>query len=373
MGQRIIADNWSLQAISELLSQGLDPGDNLGVAPLTDPDKPAVVLPQAVIDLEALFDFLTDVVLRDQILVDDQYHDAWFGDEGPLAELAQRSIVRPHPFLEHPDRLDGPRREFVRRLVLNPMMAQEQAVNEAAWSQSGQSPHKFTAQLVWGGAGMLARAWVNEAPYTPHPLRRRLFERAGVLALGPANALNEFKQSLAQHRTALYRPAVGGDALFGAQVVLPALPALVLRDANSLTDLFVVASQMRERLSELRAWLSQYQEALSVGEFKLIASQSKRLRTLAKEVERALGQKPSDAASLTIGWSWFKLNLKLDHKAWLPKLDRIQTQAATLTFAPSGGQELRKLLGFFGHQHSALGARRPNRRTLFVPPQVKQY
>ena len=99
MGQRVIADNWSLQAVSELLTQGLDPDDNPGIAPLTDPDKLTTALPQAVTDLEALFDFITDVALRDQILVDDNYHDAWFGDEGPLAELAQRSIVRPHPFL----------------------------------------------------------------------------------------------------------------------------------------------------------------------------------------------------------------------------------------------------------------------------------
>ena len=145
--------------------------------------------------------------------------------------------------------------------------------------------------------------------------------------------------------------------MYGAQVVLPALPALVLRDASSLSDMFVVASQIRDRLSELRAWLSQYQEALTAGEFRSIATESKRLRTLAKEVERALGQKPTDTATLNIGWSWFKLNLKLDPKAWHPKLDRVQIQASTLTFSPSGGRELRKLLGFFGHQHSALGAR----------------
>lgn len=33
MGQRVIADNWSLRALSQLFTQGLDPTDNLGVAP----------------------------------------------------------------------------------------------------------------------------------------------------------------------------------------------------------------------------------------------------------------------------------------------------------------------------------------------------
>lgn len=357
MGQRVIADNWSLQAVSELLSQGLDQDDNPGIAQLTDSDKPAAVLPQAVIDLEALFDLLTDVVLRDQILVDDHFHDAWFGGQGPLVELARRSIVQPHPFQEHPERLEGPRKDFLRRLILNQKMAQEQAENEKAWSQSGQSVHRFSAQLVWGGAGMLARAWVNEAPYTPHPLRRRLFERAGIVLPGQANALNEFNRSIAQHRSTLFQPVTVSDALYGALVILPALPALVLREATSLTDMFVVATQMRAALSELRTWLSEYQEALAEGQIKAIASHSKRLRFLTKDVERALGQKSVDAASLNIGWSWLKLNVKLDPKAWLPKLDRIQVQASKLTFAPRGGQELRKLLGFFGHQYSALGLR----------------
>lgn len=158
MGQRVIADNWSLQAVSELLERGLDPDDNPGISPLTDPGKAPRALPQAAIDFEALFDLLIDVVLRDQILVDDRFHDAWFGRGGALGELAQRSIVRPHGFLEHPERLEAPRADFLGRLLINEVMVKEQASNEAAWKESGTTPHGFTSQLVWGGAGMLARA-----------------------------------------------------------------------------------------------------------------------------------------------------------------------------------------------------------------------
>ena len=357
MGQRVIADNWSLQAVGELLTRGLDQDDNPGIGPLTDPELPNIALPQAAIDLEALFDLLTDVLLRDQILVDDQFHDAWFGSDGPLGELAKRSIVRPHPFLEHPERLDAPRREFLRRLVINSTMAREQDSNEAAWAKSRTTPHPFTSQLVWGGAGMMARAWVYQAPYTPHPLRQRLFSRTGVVLQGPANGLSEFKHAMAQHRAVLYQSAGGGDGQFGAQVLLPALPALVIQDASSLSDIFVVASQMREQLSDVRSWLSQFQEALGAGDFKAIDTARRRLRTLSKDVERALGQKSAEGASLSIGWSWLRLNLKLDARTWVPSLDRVQTQVAALTFAPSGAKELRKLLGFFGHDRSAIGLR----------------
>lgn len=357
MGQRAIADNWSLQAVSELLTRGLDSDDNPGIAPLTDPDQPPAVFPQAAIDIEALFDLLTDVVLRDQILVDDQFHDVWFGQGEPLCELARRSIVRPHGFLEHPERLEAPRQDFLRRLLLNETMAIEQASNEAAWKVTRTTPHKFTSQLVWGGAGMLARAWIYAAPYTPHPLRRRLFQRAGVTLPSPPTALGEFKHEVAKHRGALYPALPGDDGVVGMHVVLPALPALVLRDASSLDNMFVVALQMRDEMSEVRAWLSQFQEAVSAGHFKAIAIERKRLGALGKDVERALGKKSPDAPTLNIGWSWIKLNLKLDLAGWLPRFDRVQTQVNKLTFAPSGYKELTKLLGFFGHKHSAVGTR----------------
>lgn len=357
MGQRVIADNWSLQAISELLTRGLDPDDSLGIAPLSDPNAPPSPLPQAIIDIEALFDLLTDVVLRDQILVDDQFHDAWFGQGEALTELARRSIVRPHAFLEHPERLEQPRRDFLKLLLINDTIALEQIANETAWSQTRTTPHAFTSQLVWGGAGMLARALVYAAPYTPHPLRRRLFQRAGVTLSSPPTALCEFQRDLARHRNALYPRPADDHGMIGAHVVLPALPALVLRDASSLSDMFVVAAQMRDRLSQVRGWLSQFQEAVSTGEYKAITAERKRLATLGREVERALGRTPADAPTLDISLAWFKLNLKYDIGRWRPRFDRVQTQVNTLTFAPSGHRELTKLLGFFGHQHSSVGAR----------------
>lgn len=357
MGQRVIADNWSLQAISELLTKGLDPADNPGISQLTDPAQAPQSLPQAVIDIEALFDLLTDVVLRDQVLVDDRFHDAWFGKGEPLSELARRSIVYPYGFLEHPERLEAPRNGFLSRLLLNQTMSKEQLDNEIAWTRDRTTPNTFTSQLVWGGAGMLARAFVYATPYTPHPLRRRLFQRAGVALPSPPTALGEFKHEISKHRDLLYPATPKDDGVLGVNVVLPALPALVLRDASSLDDMFVVASQMRERLSEVRAWLSQFQEAILAGEFKAIAAERKRLGRLGKDVARALGKAPADAPTLNIGWGWFKLNFKPDLTGWIPRFDRVQTQVSKLTFAPSGHKELVKLLGFFGHQHSLVATR----------------
>jgi hypothetical protein len=277
--------------------------------------------------------------------------------KGPLSELARRSIVHFHGFLDHPERVEAPRSGFLSRLLLNETMSKEQSENETAWRRDRTTPHTFTSQLVWGGAGMLARALVYATPYTPHPLRRRLFQRAGVSLPSPPTALDEFKHNVLKQRDLLYPAGPKDDGVLGVHVVLPALPALVLKDASSLGDMFVVASQMRDRLTEVRAWLSQFQEAISAGEFKLIAAERKRLGTLGKDVERGLGKKPADAPTLNIVLVWFKLSFKQDRTGWMPKFDRVQTQVNALIFAPSGHKELVKLLGFFGHKHSLVATR----------------
>lgn len=200
---------------------------------------------------------------------------------------------------------------------------------------------------------MLARAWVTETAYTPHPMRRRLFERAKVIVPGPVNALSEYHDALAKHRATLYQAPSNG--LYGSHVLLPAIPAMVLQESQSLSDVFKIAFQVRDRLGPLRAWLSQYQDALTAGEFDQIAPHAKRLAGLGRDVERALGIKSKDAATLSLGLSWFKLNLKLDPARFLNQIDRVQVHASSLVFAPSGGEGLRKLLGFFGHRHSVLG------------------
>jgi hypothetical protein len=51
---------------------------------------------------------------------------------------------------------------------------------------------------------MLARAFAYASPYAPHPLRRRLSQRAGVALPSPPTALGELKQELSKHRDLLY-------------------------------------------------------------------------------------------------------------------------------------------------------------------------
>lgn len=69
MSQSIISDNWSLQNISELLIDGIDPSNAHFVIPNSATDSHEYkIVPMAVIAFEALFDLITDIILRNQIL-----------------------------------------------------------------------------------------------------------------------------------------------------------------------------------------------------------------------------------------------------------------------------------------------------------------
>ncbi|MES1196672.1 MAG: hypothetical protein ABUL58_06995, partial [Steroidobacter sp.] len=119
MSQSVIADNWSLQNISELLLNGINPDFGHVVTPSIHTDSHRYdEIPLAAVAIEALFDLVTDVILRDQILVDDKFAGAWLKKGGPLNVLVKNSVVRTFPFLGNPEQLVGPREEFVARLCV---------------------------------------------------------------------------------------------------------------------------------------------------------------------------------------------------------------------------------------------------------------
>lgn len=69
-------------------------------------------IPYAVIQIEALFDFITDIVLRDQVIVDEAFCYAWKDYNSPLVTLENAGLVRTFPFLSRPKKLDVVRSEI---------------------------------------------------------------------------------------------------------------------------------------------------------------------------------------------------------------------------------------------------------------------
>lgn len=66
MAQGVVADNWSLQDITTLFTEGLE-RDRANEIVLNDGQHSYSPVSSAIIQTEALFDFITDLILRDEI------------------------------------------------------------------------------------------------------------------------------------------------------------------------------------------------------------------------------------------------------------------------------------------------------------------
>jgi hypothetical protein len=201
MSQTTISDNWSLQDVSHLLSEGIDAR---GIGQFIVVDKAANShdykdVPQAVIAIEALFDLLTDIVLRDEIRVDEAFIDAWAEADGPLVVAVQQGIVKSFRFLGQPQELVSPRNEFVERMCVTASLKKRHEENVAEWERNKTTPDRYLSQALWGGAGMLARALVYQTSYTPHPVRKRLFQESGI-ALQNNGAMVRLNQTIKEKR-----------------------------------------------------------------------------------------------------------------------------------------------------------------------------
>lgn len=181
MGQSVLCDNWSLQIVSELLTEGLDAGNSALLEASEDGQYGLIPVPSSVLAFEALFDLINDIVLRDQILVDDAYTYTWMSQNGPFTDLLKSSTIRLFPFRENASRIIEPRDAFVERLLLTPQLRNLHLENVASWDRNKSTPHRLESQILWGGAGILARSFAFDTPYTPHPVRKRFFSRAGII------------------------------------------------------------------------------------------------------------------------------------------------------------------------------------------------
>jgi hypothetical protein len=355
VSQSVISDNWSLQNISDLLVKGIDPSVAHFITPNTETDSHEYEeIPSAVIAIEALFDLITDVILRDQILVEEKFVNAWSNKNSPLNKLAEQSVVRAFPFLSDPERLAGPRDEFVSMLCLTSSLKREHQENVAGWTSIRRTPNRYLSQTIWGGAGMLARAFVYEKGYTPHPVRKRLFQKAGI-ALPDTDAVLRACSTINEKRASIRTLQASGHELYSLHVNMEPLPIKVIRESSCPADIATVALQMRDEYAELRNWLGQYQQSISTGDYKDIQKHQKVLASISQYVDAVMGKTSPDADTFTAGIDVLKIASKGSPVNTLQNQFGVRAMINKLILGASGGAELKKLLKFFGHHDTSIG------------------
>ncbi|MFQ6403740.1 hypothetical protein ACIDE9_03175 [Methylophilus sp. 'Pure River'] len=355
MSQSVISDNWSLQNISELLLNGIDAEVTHFITPSSETDSHQYEeVPSAVVAIEAMFDLITDIILRDQILVEEEFASVWLDENGPLKNLAEQSVIKAFPFLGDPELLIGPRDEFVSRLCLTSSLKKEHKENVHGWALNNQVPHPYLSQTIWGGAGMLARAFVYEKGYTPHPVRRRLLQKAGI-ALSDTDAVIRTCNVIEEKRASIRSQQSSNHELYSLQVNMEPLPIKVIREASSPTDIMTVALQIRDDYAELRDWLGQYQKSINNGDYKEIQKHQKILSSISKYVDSTMGKSTTDNTTFTVGINIFNIAMKGSPINTLQNQFGVRAMINKLILGASGTGELKRLLKFFEHHNTSIG------------------
>jgi hypothetical protein len=329
-----------------------------GIAHLIEPDVDKGThdykeISAAIIQTEALFDFLTDIILRDQLLVEEQHVDAWKKEGSPLEAADQAGIIRAYPFRGNFN-LDGPRTELVDRLCVTESLRTQHEENTDGWRLYRRTPNQYLSQTLWGGAGMLARSFVTEKGYTPHPVRRNFFQKAG-LVLRSEDSLVRLNSKIKEKRASVYKAMHGGDEFYSLYVNMMPLPIQVIQESNSPADLVTTALQLRDEYQELRNWLGCYQSAINNDDFSEVAQYQEILHSISKYVDSKIGAADSNAPTFTAGIGVLKIAIKGDPVNAIRNQFGVRSMVNKLILSKSGTADLKKFLGFFDQKKSAIG------------------
>lgn len=355
MSHSIISDNWSLQNIGELLTGGIDENKSHYIAINKDKDHYSYEDSlSATINTEALFDFLTDIILRDQILVEEKFIHAWNHKNNPFQDAVSQGVIRPYPFLVDYKKLQGPRDEFINRLILTSDLKRDHEENRIGFRQHRHTPHGYLSQTLWGGAGMLARGFVYEKGYTPHPVRKRFFTDAGIMMSNEDSVL-KLNHLVSEKRASIASLHSSGSELYALNVNMLPLPIRVIQESNSANDIIKIALQLRSEYQELRDWLNCYQQALSDGSYKDMIKFSKILKSISLYVDSTIGSVDSNAPTFTAGIGVLKVAIKGQPLNTLANQFGIRSMVNKLILSRSGTSDLRKYLGFFDHKNTVVG------------------
>ncbi|NQY20930.1 MAG: hypothetical protein HRT40_06420, partial [Campylobacteraceae bacterium] len=353
--QSIIADNWSLQNISELFTNGLNNENTLYIDINKDDDSYEFKeISSAIINIESLFDFITDIILRDQILVDDKFTHSWKQYNSPLNKVVESKIIREYPFLVTPKNLVEPRDEFVKRLCVTSDLVRDHEINVNGWISQGKTPNPYLSQTLWGGAGMLARGFVYEQGYTPHPIRKRLFASTNIM-LPSEDSVVQLDNVINEKRANLSKSYINNDEIYSLSVNMPPLPIKVIQESNSVEQMISVALEMRKEYEELRNWLGCYQKALTDGSYKDILKFKKILHSISLYVDSKMGIVDSNAPTFTTGIGVLKIALKGQPINTLINQFGIRSMINELIISKSGNSDIKKFLNFFGEKNTVVG------------------
>lgn len=354
MAQGVVSDNWSLQDITTLFTEGLE-HDDAGEIVFNGEAHSYQPVSSAVIQTEALFDFISDLILRDEILVEEKFTYSWERVHSPILEAKNLGVVRAYPFLSEAEKIAGPRDRIIDHICSTESLRLSHQKNVDGWNTNRQTPDSLLSATLWGGAGMCARSFVYEKSYTPHPLRKRLFLNSGFM-LPAADALHQLTTFLDDQKVKVTKKIYGNDSLFSAYINIPALPIRVIQEANSADQLITTALQMRADFQSLRDWLKMFQNAMGADDTKSLLDYRKQLDSVNQYIDKKIGfGSKNKSVTMEAGMGIFKIATQGNPLENLKNQFGVRATLNKLVFGGAGTVELKKYVSMFGERGSEIG------------------
>lgn len=355
MSTALMTDNWLLQNVASCLKNGLD-DDQASLLVIDQPRDTHVYkdVSAAGMQLEALLSFVSDIVLRDEILVDQDFGGGWLKYKDLFSELLGSGLLRRVDFLSHEARLVEPREAMVSVLCTTSSLREAQKKNELAWAERKEVVDNYTSQVLWGGAGMLSRSHVFEVAYSGHPARKRLFDQV-LNPVARRDIVSETLNWMISQRLRLFQSQNKVGKFTSVNMSLPLVAIDVINEASDISQLIPIAIQMREKHKKLREWLKAVQVAVDSEDVGAITKYKKTLDAVGRDLDRAIGDKEDRSLSISVGLTGVSVSKKVLNIDSVLKNFGVRAELGKYVFAPQGVDALYKLLRLFGHNKSGLG------------------
>lgn len=258
----LLLDNFLLQDVARLIHQGLPTvtSARIDIDPARDTHRYSPV-PAAVVSIHSLLSFLTELVLRDRLWLDQDYAGAWQQVSVGVDALADSDILRVKKMTLDWKNFKEARQIFLDDMCITSSLRDKQATAEDETKRKVPTSDSVHSVIFWGTAGNIARSDVLGLPYSPHPLRKHLL---GQTSYSANDATAEVEGWVQRERGRLFERVHAGRRRRTARMILPPVAALVMAEARDTSQLISVALQVRERFAPLREWLAIHQQALYI-------------------------------------------------------------------------------------------------------------
>jgi len=351
MSRHVIVDNWSLQHVADLLTHGISSSD-ASVINVCGDEYRYDAISEGIVQTESLFDLLTEIVLRDEIIVDSAFTETWDATNNPLRPLSRAGLLRRVPFLDSENRFSDLREFLVERLCVTESLKNDHAENVRGWKSEKRTPNPYLSAVLWGRAGMLARSSTFESSYCPHPLRRRFFLSA-ALFLDSNSSYAKLNSVIDEKRLQVAKKVSATDLLYSMSVVLPPIPIRIIEQSSRPSDLIEVALQIRPDFQPVRDWLKKTEDLVLKDNLKAVRRQYELLEDVSTHIDRILGNSVGKTR-LSVGVGVLKVSTKIDPLRSLRNRFGFRSILNGMILDSSGRSALNRYCRLFGESGTAV-------------------